>query len=681
MIAPRLLGLGMMVIQAFLLWRSVGKLPVALAFLALAAAGCWPRLHRSWPAPWWRGVDAAIAVSFAIWWILWLQGEPAWSDQYGPNVLVAVGHGCIALQAARFYRRVPDGPGWLFPILGVLSLTCAGDRYLGGTEERYYFWGAMLHGALVAMFYTAPVGGRTRPVPAWRVYRYAVIALCLLLSFLLAAGTALALGRSDSLLQPWMARVLGPMKRIAPNNNEMTMLGSMADFDGKERDRIALQIVADESPGYLRGQVYADYENTRWTALRRTTNVAPATAVPAGYSAALPGEALFPVTDGGGTSGEMTVYPDAAIQTALFAPQETGWVGYAGSAIRTNNAGVVEAAQPLNGKPYRALAASPSAPVPLAESEVERYTRLPEALAPRIRDLSEAVVGERETAPGKALAVTQYFTGNYDYSLDFRAEGNKDPLEVFLFSAPHPSAHCEYFATGATLLLRAAGVPARYVTGVGVWEQHPYAAYWIARNRDAHAWCEAWDPEAGWFVVEATPASGLPEAAGESGASRLREFWSMAVFQVKRLIDALRAGAWPVVLAAVAALPGLLQAYWLPALVLAAVGALAIWWWRRRRTRKRRAAPDPEGVLERRLVVQLTLMDRHLTSKHRLIRPDSRTLHGFARDIETQLAPEDAPDRLAGWYRQWAEVRYRPRPDAAQVERLEETLASLQKRN
>ena len=49
------------------------------------------------------------------------------------------------------------------------------------------------------------------------------------------------------------------------------------------------------------------------------------------------------------------------------------------------------------------------------------------------------------------------------------------------------SGHCEYFAGAATLLLRAAGVPARYATGFAMVEYSPLEEAYVVRARHAHA--------------------------------------------------------------------------------------------------------------------------------------------------------------------------------------------------
>ena len=85
-----------------------------------------------------------------------------------------------------------------------------------------------------------------------------------------------------------------------------------------------------------------------------------------------------------------------------------------------------------------------------------------------------------------------------------------DMILRFLLSEPKQGAHCEYFATGAALLLRCVGVPTRYVTGYFAHEDEGPQTI-LVRQRDAHAWCEAWVDGTGWVTVEATPPTGWPE--------------------------------------------------------------------------------------------------------------------------------------------------------------------------
>lgn len=51
---------------------------------------------------------------------------------------------------------------------------------------------------------------------------------------------------------------------------------------------------------------------------------------------------------------------------------------------------------------------------------------------------------------------------------------------------------CEHFSSAFTVLLRAAGLPARVVVGFQGGEFIPQGGFWLVRSSDAHAWTEVW---------------------------------------------------------------------------------------------------------------------------------------------------------------------------------------------
>ena len=55
------------------------------------------------------------------------------------------------------------------------------------------------------------------------------------------------------------------------------------------------------------------------------------------------------------------------------------------------------------------------------------------------------------------------------------------------------------------LLARAAGGPARLVTGYRIAEWNPFGAYAVVREKHAHAWAEMYVEELGWFSVDPSP--------------------------------------------------------------------------------------------------------------------------------------------------------------------------------
>ncbi len=80
----------------------------------------------------------------------------------------------------------------------------------------------------------------------------------------------------------------------------------------------------------------------------------------------------------------------------------------------------------------------------------------------------------------------------------------QDPVDQFLFETRR--GFCEHYAAAFTLLMRAAGLPARVVTGYLGGEVNPVGNYLIVRQSDAHAWSEVWLPDRGWVRVDPTAA-------------------------------------------------------------------------------------------------------------------------------------------------------------------------------
>jgi len=64
-----------------------------------------------------------------------------------------------------------------------------------------------------------------------------------------------------------------------------------------------------------------------------------------------------------------------------------------------------------------------------------------------------------------------------------------DTVDAFLFDTRR--GFCEHYASAFVVMLRAAGIPARVVTGYQGGEINPNGDYMIVRNSDAHAWSEA----------------------------------------------------------------------------------------------------------------------------------------------------------------------------------------------
>jgi len=135
-----------------------------------------------------------------------------------------------------------------------------------------------------------------------------------------------------------------------------------------------------------------------------------------------------------------------------------------------------------------------------------------------------------ELAPRKLV---DFFQQRFAYTTKLEsADGGRRSLERFLLDDRR--GHCEYFASAATLLLRAAGIPARYATGYVVEEWSPLERQFVVRARHAHAWTLAWI-DGRWREVDGTPAGWLAmEQEAEPAWRPAADFFSWLGFRFER---------------------------------------------------------------------------------------------------------------------------------------------------
>lgn len=117
-------------------------------------------------------------------------------------------------------------------------------------------------------------------------------------------------------------------------------------------------------------------------------------------------------------------------------------------------------------------------------------------------------------------ALTMFRQESFVYTLAPPILG-QNPVDDFLFNTRR--GFCEHYASSFVYLMRAAGVPARVVTGYQGGDINPVGNYLIVRQSDAHAWAEVWLQGGGWVRVDPTAAvapsrveSGIAAALPES---------------------------------------------------------------------------------------------------------------------------------------------------------------------
>jgi transglutaminase-like putative cysteine protease len=103
-----------------------------------------------------------------------------------------------------------------------------------------------------------------------------------------------------------------------------------------------------------------------------------------------------------------------------------------------------------------------------------------------------------------AAVLAEIHDGPFYYTLTPPLYAGRNGVDAFFFGDRR--GYCEHYAGAITVLLRAAGIPARVVTGYLGGEVNPVNGYLALRQRDAHAWAEYWDADTGWTRVDPTAA-------------------------------------------------------------------------------------------------------------------------------------------------------------------------------
>lgn len=144
----------------------------------------------------------------------------------------------------------------------------------------------------------------------------------------------------------------------------------------------------------------------------------------------------------------------------------------------------------------------------------DQYLQLPEATnqwaqLTVARILGSTTVGQDPQSYYRAAQkISEYVRRSAEYSLQTprMPDGTEDFVRWFLEESE--TGYCVHFASSAVVLLRAAGIPARYVTGYVATVKAGQQVEVLMAN--AHAWAEYYVPGMGWLPLEATPSS--PEA-------------------------------------------------------------------------------------------------------------------------------------------------------------------------
>lgn len=186
----------------------------------------------------------------------------------------------------------------------------------------------------------------------------------------------------------------------------------------------------------------------------------------------------------------------------------------------------------------------------LAPTARQRALALPANGNPRARALARRWARQDHSARAIVHSALDFLRrGGFRYTLSPPRTSRDNSVDDFLFTTR--AGFCEHFAGAFTFLMRAAGVPARVVTGYQGAQHASIGDYWIVRDSDAHAWSEVWLSGAGWVRVDPTAAAapkriadGIDAALADTGdlpymaGGHGRDAW----YHARMLWDAVDAG-------------------------------------------------------------------------------------------------------------------------------------------
>lgn len=515
----------------------------------------------------WRVTDRTVTYSIIAAMILTAFGNylvPVRLERFGfmayfmrPGIFIPFVFYMAALTAG--FRRQGHAAG-IAAVAALLAFLVCGDLRRNGpaadrmaldfllTEHFRLFYGSCL-GCSVTAVLLASRSGRPRP----RGMHLAAVGIALALTAGVLFGEISLYRQHERTIRAWENSLLrlgirrlsrGRPVRRHRIGGPPELFRPFPPEQRKASAEVALRAIAPAPPGYLRLNVFSRYGRGAWQESGEGGRIALEPAASEDWMAA---DQFYAVTSAGRNGEKIRIFPAAPLaDSRLAAPGNVTGIEVIADQVSRGADGQLGSEGFIRDGGYTLLVprvASRSAwqePVPPGAE----YLEIPRRLRPVLQAVSqESGIAGAESDQERFTRAVAFFRQNFRYSLEWPGSPFRvDPVAYFL--RKHREGHCELFAGALTLLLRENGIPARYVSGLVCFEEHPSKRYYIARVANAHAWTEAYDRDRGvWVLLDATPAGTVdPVPPPDNWRGSLDRGLDLLSFGWRKLLADLRCG-------------------------------------------------------------------------------------------------------------------------------------------
>jgi protein-glutamine gamma-glutamyltransferase len=344
------------------------------------------------------------------------------------------------------------------------------------------------------------------------------------------------------------------MALISPPLSFSNAFAERANLETMDRlkgsKRVVLRVKAHRSPCYLSGKVFVRYvnknNNSSWETSRKFKLLSglPET-LAAHVKSHFPGDrgSVFHFARKGEDTEEfasaekdlalpldyISVFITSTTTETLFVPRDVLFAMIVGDTLRLDTEGipVSTTGNIMSGEYHLVLSRDP---VIEEVAGLSPYLEVPGIFSPDVALLNQSLVKDCDSDIKKAEKIQEFFHDSFKYGVGPKNPGNHDIIEDFLLTTRQ--GHCEFFATAMALLLRMNNIPSRYVNGFLVQEYNSLGGYYIVRERDAHAWVEAYFPGRGWVTFDPTPSQSAELARAGLVPPFLQNFYDMIMLKI-----------------------------------------------------------------------------------------------------------------------------------------------------